>query len=299
MRKSLGALLAICLAGLQFLAVLAVVSSSYVTSEQALIRHARDLLRDVGHNTIEHSKGFLRPAEGAAELAARLAQNRVIASDNPRLLEQLLFQQLQIAPHFAGVYFGSEDGDFVMVMRMAEGPAPFRTKVITRTAEGREVRLIWRDNEFHVVHEETDPQDSYDPRSRPWYQEARARLTTIWTDPYIFFTSHQPGITLAAPVRSETGGLRGVVGVDIEISAISRFLAQLNIGETGRALIINSNGDVIAHPDPELIKTSRADGSLSFVNIAEFDDLIARAALRPICAMARCRWRKSDPRNSC
>lgn len=134
MRKSLGAALAVCLAGLQFLAVLAVVSSSYVTSERALIRHARDLLRDVGHNTIEHSKGFLRPAEGAAGLAARLAQNRVIASDDPQRLEQLLFQQLQIAPQFAGVYFGGEDGSFVMVMRMAEGPAPFRTKVITAPA---------------------------------------------------------------------------------------------------------------------------------------------------------------------
>ncbi len=98
MTKSLGALLAIGLAGLQFLAVLAVVFSSYITSEQALIDHARDLLRDVGINTTEHSKGFLSPAQGAAELAARLAQNRVVASDDPQRLEQLLFQQLQIAP---------------------------------------------------------------------------------------------------------------------------------------------------------------------------------------------------------
>lgn len=143
------------------------------------------------------------------------------------------------------------------------------------------MRLIWRDNNFDVIREELDPKDDYDPRSRPWYQEARARLTTIWTDPYIFFTSHQPGITLAAPVLNDRGGLRGVVGVDIEISAISRFLAQLNIGNTGKALIINSNGDVIAHPDPDLIKTTRADGSLRFVNIAEFDDRIARAAFTP------------------
>lgn len=62
MTKSLGALLVIGLAGLQFLAVLAVVFSSYVTSQQALIDHARDLLRDVGINTTVHSKGFLSPA---------------------------------------------------------------------------------------------------------------------------------------------------------------------------------------------------------------------------------------------
>ena len=78
MRNSLGALLAIGLAGLQFMAVLAVVFSSYVTSERALLDHARDLLSDVGTNTIEHSRGFLSPARGAAELSARLAQDRVI-----------------------------------------------------------------------------------------------------------------------------------------------------------------------------------------------------------------------------
>lgn len=282
MNKSLGALLALCLAGLQFLAVLVVVSSSYVTSEQALLRHARELLRDVGVNTIEHSKGFLNPAEGAAVLAARLAQNRVVASDDPVLLERLLFQQLQIAPQFAGVYYGGEDGSFVMVMRDAKGPAPFRSKIITNAGPHRKVELIWRDDDYHILRREQHPDDPYDPRSRPWYMRARADLTTIWTDPYIFFSSQQPGITLAAPVLQDGGGLRGVVGVDIEISMISSFLARLNIGAHGRAMILHRNGDVIAHPDPSLIKDLNADGTLHFVNIRDFDDAVARAAFAPL-----------------
>ena len=282
MTKSLGALLAICLAGLQFLAVLVVVSSSYVTSEQALLRHARDLLRDVGINTIEHSKGFLSPAEGAAVLAARLAQNRVVASDDPQALERLLFQQLQIAPQFAGVYFGGEDGSFVMVMRDPKGPAPYRSKIITNERQHRTVTLIWRDDNFHIIASKTTPDDPYDPRSRPWYKRARAQLSTIWTDPYIFFSSQQPGITLASPVLKDEGGLRGVVGVDIEISMISEFLSRLNIGENGRALIIHANGDVIAHPDPDLIKAKNDDGTLRFANIREFDDPLARTAFGPL-----------------
>ena len=282
--KSLGALLAICLAGLQFLAVFLVVYTSYLTSERALLLHARDLLRDVGINTIEHSKGFLSPAEGAAELAARLAQNRVIASDDPQLLERLLFQQLQIAPQFAGIYFGSEDGNFVMVMRTPEGPGEFRSKIITHRDGKRLVQLIWRDDSFGIVEARVDPEDPYDPRQRPWYKKAKSQLTTIWTDPYIFFTSQQPGITLAAPVISnhEQGFIRGVVGVDIEISMISHFLSRLNIGQHGKALIIHSDGDVIAHPDLNLIKAKNEDGTLRFANIREFEDPIARAAFAPM-----------------
>lgn len=283
MNKSLGALLAVCLAGLQFLAVLAVVTSSYVTSEQALIQHARNLLRDVGINTMEHSKGFLRPAAGAAELAARLAQNRVIASDDPVALEQLLFQQLQITPQFAGIYYGSEEGNFVYVMRRTDGPAQFRSKIITVDPDGsRRVELIWRDARFIEIFRELTPEDSFDPRKRPWYGKARDARATIWTDPYIFFSSQQPGITLAAPVIRSATAIHGVVGVDIEISMISHFLSRLHIGENGRALILHRDGDVIAHPDLDLIKTRSDDGTLRFVNINEFGDPIARAAFAPL-----------------
>lgn len=278
MKRSLGAVLAFGLAGLQFLAILVVVFSSYVTSEGALLKHSRDLLRDVGINTIEHSKGFLSPAQGAAELAARLAQNRVIASDDPERLEQLLFQQLQIAPQFAGVYFGRYDGSFVFVMRSPDGRGVFRTKIIRNDNGQRTVELIWRNDDFSEVAREMDPEDPYDPRTRPWYVKAQEQRTTIWTDPYIFFSSHQPGITLAAPVLSDDGTMRGAVGVDIEISMISDFLSRLNIGMNGRAMIINANGDVIAHPEQVLLKTRSADGSLRFSDISEFGDPIARAA---------------------
>ncbi len=279
-------MLAVGLAGLQFLAVLAVVFSSYVTSERALLDHARELLSDVGTNTIAHSRGFLRPARGAAELSARLAQDRVIASDVPELMEQLLYQQLQLAPQFAGVYYGSEEGEFVYVMR-SDGPGPFRTKIIRRDGDTRTTELIWRDDDFDVVERQFDPTDTYEPRERPWYVRARDEMTTIWTDPYIFFSSRQPGITLASPVLDGPDGVRGIVGVDIEISDISDFLANLRIGSTGRALIIHSNGDVIAHPDQDLLKTEDADGTLRFVDIGQIHDPIARAAFARLMAGGR------------
>lgn len=286
MKTSLGALLAIGLAGLQFVAVLLVVFSSYVSSERALLDHARDLLRDVGNNTIEHSKGFLMPAHGAAVLAARLAQNDVVASDDPQLLEQLLFQQLQISTQFSGLYYGARDGSFVYVMRSKER-GPFRTKIITVADGQRRTELIWRDDAYRILARETDPADTYDPRARPWYIRAQAARSTIWTDPYIFFSSQQPGITLAAPVLGTDGTVRGVMGVDIEISAISEFLSRLKIGKTGKALIVHENGDVIAHPNPDRIKTRDDDGTLRFVKIGEFGDPIARAAFGPMFASGK------------
>lgn len=283
LKKTLGAPLFLGLAGLQLLAVLAIVFSSYVTSERVLMFHARNLLRNVGLNTMEHSRGFLKPAHDAAELAVRLAQNRIVASDDSDRLEQLLFQQLQLTSQASGMYYGAADGGFVFVMR-DPGTELFRTKFITiDPVDGdRETRLIWRDADFNLVREVEDPTDTYDPRTRTWFIGASKSGGMSWADPYIFFSSRQPGITLAAPVFAEAGTVGGVIGVDIEIAEISDFLMRLKIGRSGRALIINRNGDVIAGQDPDLLKTTAADGSLRFVRIDEFGDPIAREAFAPL-----------------
>ncbi|TNF22241.1 MAG: PAS domain S-box protein [Rhodobacteraceae bacterium] len=277
MKPSLGTILVIGLTGLQLVAVLMVVFTSYLSSERALIGHARDLLNDVGTNTIEHSKGFLQPAHGAAELAANLAQNDVVASDNPQLLEQLFFQQLQLSPQFSGIFHGNAEGEFVYVMR-SDGAASYRSKFIQVEEGTRRTHYVWRDDDYGIVTRRPDPEDTFDPRTRPWYIRASAERDTIWTDPYIFFSSQKPGITLASPVIDGTGRVTGVMGVDIEISDISEFLSRLRVGATGKALIIHRNGDVIAHPDQEVISTLGADGTLRFAKIWELEDPIARTA---------------------
>lgn len=277
MRLSLGAIFAASLAGLQLLAVLSVVLSSYLTSERTLIKHARTLLSDLGANVIDHSKGFLKPAQGTAELAKRLAENEIVASDNPRLLEKLLFQQLQVAPQFSSVYYGDEYGNFVFVAR-SEDTAPYRTKIVRNTGYSRSIELTWRDESYKIVSKGYDLTDTFDPRVRPWYIRAKAQKTSIWTDPYIFFTSKRPGITVASPVISPNKNLRGVIGVDIEIEAISDFLSQLRVGEDGAVMILNNKGKVIAHPNPDLIKLENADGTARFIGIDEINDPVAKAA---------------------
>lgn len=61
MRYSLGFVLAISLAGLQFLAILFVVTTSYLSSERAILDHARGLMQGAGANAVEHTKRFLDP----------------------------------------------------------------------------------------------------------------------------------------------------------------------------------------------------------------------------------------------
>ena len=282
MKVSLGFILAISLAGLQFLAIAAVVSTSYLTSEKAMLEHAHRLLAEAGDNANQHARTFLEPARDTAELSRRVLESRVIDARNPAQVEKFLFQTLRAQPQISGVYFGDEDGNFVYVMR-STGPGPFRTKIVEVNDEARRTDLIWRNEAFAIVSQREDPEDTFDARTRPWYLSASADRQSIWTAPYIFFSSQQPGITAAAPIARLDGSLDGVVGVDIEISDISRFLASLDISDNSAAMILNQNGDIIAHPMRDQIDEIEA-GSIEFTSIADVQYPVERAAFGALAA---------------
>ncbi|MEZ4551857.1 MAG: hypothetical protein R2874_15695 [Desulfobacterales bacterium] len=84
-------------------------------------------------------------------------------------------------------------------------------------------------------------------RQRPWYQKAFAERAIIWTDPYIFFSSQKPGITVSGPIFKANGQLQSIVGWILK-SMIVLFISRLRIGKHGRALMLNNNGDVVAFP---------------------------------------------------
>lgn len=277
MRYSLGFVLAISLAGLQFLAILFVVTTSYLSSERAILDHARGLMQGAGANAVEHTKRFLDPAAEMAEQARRVLNSGLVGTTDRDTMERYFFELLQTESNVAGINYGDEAGNFVYVMK-SDGPGPYRTKFITVVDGVRKVDFIWRTEDYKIVARDTDPLDPYDARTRPWYLKASALNARIWTNPYIFFSSQQPGITVAAPVVFEPEGLQGVVGVDIEISDISDFLRDLQVGQNGTAVILHEDGSVLAHPDPSQIKVLNDDGSLSFANIKDIDDPISRAA---------------------
>jgi PAS domain S-box-containing protein len=148
----------------------------------------------------------------------------------------------------------------------------------------RVTRLVWRDSDFKVVANRLDGKDRYDPRLRPWYKLALEKGTIVWTDPYVFYTSQKPGITIAGPVYAPSGKIRGVVGVDIEIDHLSRFLAGLSIGTHGQAFMINRNGDVVAFPDVDKLAFHQADTSAT--RLAKIEELDAPVSRRAFAAAA-------------
>ncbi len=237
-------------------------------------RDLRDLARQSAELTVAEvirtAELYFQPAIGTAEQLTALYDARVLTADDPRALENYMIERLVAWPNLDGVYVAWPDGSFFHVKRddgFAAGS--FRTKTI-RVADGaRTVSLIWRDRQGVEKKRESLAEDLYDPRTRPWFTAAREAGGLAWTDPYVFFTSRRPGITVSLPTTEQAGGpLSAVVGVDIEMGRISAQLSQMGLRHGGTAFIVDREGRVLAHPHQVVTVGSGSDvDSLRFIEI--------------------------------
>lgn len=237
--------------------------------------------------TIEATERYFGPAASVVEAAQRLLATDVLNRDRPDQLGRYLFEQLRLQRHFAGLYVGYPDGSFVYVMRSDEQSAGgIRTKVIRPHPDGREVVLTWHGPDYSTVKAARDLEDTYDPRTRPWYRNAVERPDVAWTKPYIFFTSGKPGITSSVAVKDGDGTIAAVVGVDIEMSEISQFLGQIAFSQGGSVFIVTPGGEVVAHNRADaLLVDGLVDGTTSdtgprFRKVAELDGIEGAAGGR-------------------
>lgn len=235
--------------------------------------HQDALLATKTAEAIDRMRAHLQPAESAVTLISSALSD---AELNEAALTNTFIAAMEDTTHLDGIFVGRPDGSFLYVSR--EDNDSYRIKEISKTNNLSSTRLTTVDANGEALTSELDPDDQYDPRTRPWYQQAATSDgATGWTKPYVFFTSQQLGLTATAPIMQD-GELVGVVGADIELGSLSTFLTSLDSGEDGSAIIVNQDGVVIAYPDSSLLQQETNDGFRT-VTISEFSDERARAAV--------------------
>jgi diguanylate cyclase (GGDEF)-like protein len=234
------------LIGLQLLTLLAILASSRSKMEAILQDHASAVMDHLSDTIADNTLRYLAPAERAAQLTEALLKANSINLFDTKALETYFLNQLQANPEMTGIYVGQPNGDFLFVKRDQGG---FLTKII-RAGPVRKVRYRHHSATFEFINETLEPSDAYNPRERPWYQEALKQRQQIWTDPYVFFTSKRPGITVARPVYTGQA-LIGIVGVDVELTGLAAFLEKVPLSSSGSAFLMNHDGVAIAFPGIE------------------------------------------------
>jgi HD-GYP domain-containing protein (c-di-GMP phosphodiesterase class II) len=221
-------------------------------SDALMLQQAGAAARRIGREAAATVEAELRPARVSVALLATGALGR--AANEPDRLAAL--PQLAAALHgnasVSAVYAGTSAGSFVLLRRLVdagtrkrmEAPAEAAFALQTVDRDGGAARGSYRfyDAALHELQRRERPEYDFDPRSRPWFKLARRAGdgNPVQSAPYLFFTTGEPGVTLAQAHGD------AVVGADVSLQALGEMLTKPQISRSAELLIATEGGEMLA-----------------------------------------------------
>ncbi|MEM9767589.1 MAG: cache domain-containing protein, partial [Cyanobacteria bacterium P01_D01_bin.71] len=175
--------------------------------------------------------------------------------------ERYLWRQIQYLDDVTWLYFGSaEDGSFV-------GVTQTQADEVQAVVNDRSTDFL---GHYYALDEATGDRINlihvnsivYDARSRPWFQTAVETNEAVWSDIYGSVGLPQLIVSAVLPIYDNAGALIGVTGVDFSLDDIGQFLQSIEIGKTGQAFVMDSNGILVASSTQERPYTVKDDSQL-------------------------------------
>ena len=162
-------------------------------------------------------------------------------------------------PQTDSLYVGYDDGFWLQVRRLdvldpteraklkAPPRAVYDVNLVRPVSSGTlPMRRIFEDGQGNKIEQLDLPDYGYDARKRGWYRDTMKTDRALVSSPYVSFSIGTPMITLSAPLH---GPVHGVIAADLKLDQFSDLVQAQRPGEHGTAIIFDSFGVLIAHPD--------------------------------------------------
>lgn len=198
--------------------------------------------------------GMLRES-GKQVLATARADRSQFVQDgklNAEALVPTFLGSLELDPTLSAHYFGLRNEEFLQVLGIRGDPrivaaleAPegsqYAVRRVQRTEKGeRTDRYVFLDRRFRPMGQRDQPV-KMTPTERPWFKLAAAKGALAVTDAYLFKTTGELGITVAAPLSDNLG----VMATDISLQAVDDFLASLRLTPNAAIAVLDLQGRVL------------------------------------------------------
>jgi len=211
---------------------------------------AKERFALIAQTAAENLRGLIGGTSRAVAAQARARNGE--GSLNAQDMLPMFFAQLDSEASLYSAYLGLDNDDFLQVVSLRDDPrvqellsapteARFAVRKIVRNDSGREESWEFWSPDRKTIGSRSGPTD-YFPTQRPWYGSAKKSRTVAVTDPYIFSSSQQLGIT----VSSSLPGSAGVVGADLSLAALNQFLSRLSLTPESVIVILDHTNRVIA-----------------------------------------------------
>jgi adenylate cyclase len=205
-----------------------------------------------------------------------LSANPSLADSDDRSETDAAIVQFKAAlhelPQTDSLYVGYDNGCWLQVRRLdvldsaerqkLEAPpeAVYNVNLVRPTSGGAlPMRRIFEDENGNKLEQLDLSNYGYDARERSWYRDTMQANRALGSSPYDSFSIGTPMITLSAPLQ---GHVRGVIAADLKLDKFSDLVHAQRPGKHGTAIIFDSFGVLLAHPDfAQLAASARTQSS--------------------------------------
>jgi signal transduction histidine kinase len=235
--------LLVLMAGVTFL----IIGLAWWSQQHALSRQAEARTRAALHHLDET---LLRELQASQTLGREIQawwRSGTLDPTRPGEAGRLIMPLLHSQKSITSLNLARADGPSLLFLRLG-GAWSLRELV----DPGPHARIRWRrlDASGATLSEDAWSAMDYDPRARPWYQAGVAASGETWTQPYAFYTTHDPGITCTFPIRTETG-LQGVAALDFLLDDLTASVWAAQPTPRSRCLVVDPENRVVVLPmDP-------------------------------------------------
>lgn len=206
-----------------------------------------------------------------ANTTATLNQTIHILAETPIMSASTLEERLKSVPLFykalkqerslSGLQVGYENGDFFIVRPIhskylqnqfnAPTGAVAVVDNISRAKDGtRYLKRFYFSKSMEQLGDVLVETTNYDPRIRPWYQNALKSDKEVVTSPYLFHFVQQMGMTMSYRVK----GSGNIIGGDVTLFRLSEIIAKHQISPRSELVLVEKKNDkymVTAYKDAE------------------------------------------------
>lgn len=90
---------------------------------------------------------------------------------------------------------------------------------------------------------------------REYFKQVRAGATVSISDVLVAKGTGKTSITIAVPIKdTKNNGFLGVLAGVVDLKILSQDVGETKIGTSGFAFMVDRNGKLIAHPDPNMVQ---------------------------------------------
>ena len=225
-----------------------IVGSSHVIKDLSL-----SLIRRTTDQMESELKHLFEPVSINLLVARQWGKEGILDKTDPVSLNSLFMPILKKNDQISSMMIADSDGLEYLLLRIEDT----WYNRITRVKRWGNQTLWYQWKDSHTLIDKYWTEADYDPRLRPWYQNAIENKdvgAVNWTEPYNFLTTKDPGIT--ASVSWQVNGKIHVIAFDVLLIDISRFTTGQYISKNGKSLVLTEGGLILGLPRDETLRST-------------------------------------------